>query len=57
MLDLLNFLPFDKDGSINVLGYKLHTDDLLILAIMLFLYIEKTGNMFLFIFLALLLFS
>ena len=57
MFDILSFLPFDEDGSINILGYKLHTDDLLILALILFLYIEKTGNMFLFIFLILLLFS
>ena len=57
MIDFLSILPFDNDGALNIFGYKLHTDDLLILALILFLYIEKTGNMFLFIFLILLLFS
>ena len=54
---LNNFFPIDKEGKINILGFKVYTDDLLILFILLFLYIEKVNDYFLYIILILLLLS
>lgn len=52
-----NFFPIDNKGKISVFGFKIYTDDLLILFILLFLYIEKVNDYFLYIILILLLLS
>lgn len=54
---LNNFFPIDNEGRISILGFKLHTDDILILLILLFLYIEQVKDQLLFAILILLLFS
>lgn len=50
-------IPLDGDGCLEIMGYKLHTDDLLIIALMLFLYSQKISDKYIFIALLLLLFS
>ena len=54
---LNSFFPVDNKGRISILGFKVYTDDLLILLILLFLYMEKVNDQFLFTILILLLFS
>ena len=54
-MNFLNFLPIDKDGKINFFGINFYTDDLLILAILFFLYSQKVNDKFLYIALILLL--
>ena len=41
----------------NILGIKLHTDDLIILGLLFFLYQEKTNDIYLYIILLMLLFN
>lgn len=52
-----NFFPIDKNGKIHIMGFSIYTDDLLIVAILLFLYFEKVNDQFLYIVLILLLLS
>ena len=54
-MNFLNFLPLDKEGKFNLFGFSLYTDDLLILAILFFLYSQKVDDKFLYIALILLL--
>ena len=54
-MNFLNFLPIDKDGKISFLGFNFYTDDLLILAILYFLYSQNVKDKFLYIALILLL--
>jgi hypothetical protein len=54
---LKKILPIDEDGCLNIYGFKIHTDDLLILTILFFLYKEKVEDKYLFIALILLLIS
>jgi len=53
----MNFFHIDGEGKINILGFSMHSDDLLLLAILFFLYMEKVDDTFLYIFLVLLLLS
>lgn len=50
-----NLIPLDGNGIIDIFGFKFHTDELLILAILFFLYRENVNDTFLYIFLLLLL--
>lgn len=50
-----SLIPLDGNGIINIFGFKLHTDDLLIIAILFFLYKENVNDTFLYIALLLLL--
>ena len=45
----MNLFPVDDDGIIDIFGFKLHTDDILILLIILILYKEDVNDKFLFI--------
>ena len=54
-MNFLNFLPIDQEGKINIFGFNFYTDDLLILAILFFLYSQKINDKFLYIALILLL--
>ena len=54
-MNFLNFLPIDKDGKFNIFGFSFYTDDLLILAILFFLYSQEVNDKFLYIVLILLL--
>lgn len=54
---LSNFFPMDNKGRISILGFKMYTDDILILLILLFLYMEQVKDQLLFIILILVLFS
>ena len=53
----MNLFPIDDDGIIDIFGFKLHTDDILILLIIFILYKEDVKDKFLFIALILLLLS
>lgn len=50
-----NLIPLDGNGVIDIFGFKFHTDELLILVILFFLYREKVNDTFLYIVLILLL--
>lgn len=39
-----SFFPVDASGKINIFGFKIQTDDLLILALIFFFYKEKVSN-------------
>ena len=54
-MNFLNFLPIDQEGKINLFGFSFYTDDLLILAILFFLYSQKINDQYLYIALILLL--
>lgn len=54
-MNILKFLPIDKEGKISFLGFNFYTDDLLILAILYFLYSQNVKDKFLYIALILLL--
>ncbi len=41
------FIPFDAEGCINIMGFKLHCDDLLILALLFFFYTQKVKDKYL----------
>ena len=51
----MNLFPVDGDGVIDIFGFKLHTDDILILLILFILYKEDVKDKFLYIALILLL--
>ena len=51
----MNLFPVDDDGVIDIFGFKLHTDDLLIILILFILYKEDVKDKFLYIALILLL--
>ena len=51
----MNLFPVDDDGVIDIFGFKLHTDDLIILLILFILYKEDVKDKFLYIALILLL--
>ena len=53
----MNLFPIDDDGIIDIFGFRLHTDDILILIILFILYKEDVKDKFLFISLILLLLS
>ena len=53
----MNLFPVDDNGIIDIFGFKLHTDDLLILLILFILYKEDVKDKFLYIALILLLIS
>ena len=53
----MNLFPIDDDGIIDIFGFKLHTDDLLIILILFILYKEDVKDKFLYIALILLLIS
>ena len=53
----MNLFPVDDEGIIDIFGFKLHTDDLLILLILFILYKEDVKDKFLYIALILLLIS
>ena len=53
----MNLFPIDDDGMIDIFGFKLHTDDLLIMLILFVLYKEDVKDKFLYIALILLLIS
>ena len=53
----MNLFPIDDDGIIDIFGFRLHTDDILILIILFILYKEDVKDKFLFIALILLLLS
>ena len=54
-MNIINFLPIDDEGKINFLGFSFYTDDLLILALLFFLYSQNVKDKFLYIILILLL--
>lgn len=54
-LQFNNIIPLDGDGYIDIFGYRFRSDDLLIFAIMAFLYSQKVSDKYLFIALILLL--
>lgn len=56
-LQLNKILPIDGDGCINLFGIRMHTDDLLILALLFFLYSQRVNDKYLFMALLLLLIS
>jgi len=51
------FFPIDDYGRVNIMGFLIYTDDLLIVAILFFLYLENVDDLFLYIVLILLLIS
>ena len=51
----MNLFPVDDDGVIDIFGFKLHTDDLLIILILFILHKEDVKDKFLYIALILLL--
>ena len=54
-MDLSKLIPLDGEGYFNIFGFRMRTDDLLILAILFFLYTEQVDDMMLYIVLVLLL--
>jgi len=55
-MNLMSFLPFDNDNCLNIMGFRFHTDDLLIIALLFFLYSQRVEDKFLYIILIMLLF-
>ncbi len=53
----MNLIPINDDGVIDIFGFKLHTDDILIILLLFILYKEDVNDKFLFIALLLLLLS
>ena len=45
----MNLFPVEEDGIIDIFGFKLHTDDLIIILILFILYKEDVKDKFLFI--------
>ncbi len=54
-MNILKYLPIDKDGKFSFFGINFYTDDLLILAILYFLYTQNVKDKYLYIILILLL--
>ncbi len=54
-MNLIDFLPFDDDNCLNIMGFRFHLDDLLIMALLFFLYTQKVEDKFLYIILVMLL--
>ncbi len=54
-MNLTNFLSFDKEGKVNILGFSFYSDDLLIITLLFFLYSQKVNDKFIYIALILLL--
>ena len=54
-MNILKYLPIDKDGKFSFFGINFYTDDLLILAILYFLYTQNVNDKYLYIILILLL--
>ncbi len=52
-----NIMQIDESGCIHLFGFTLYTDDLLIIAILFFLYIQRVSDKLLYIALILLLLS
>jgi len=46
---LQKIFPIDNNGKINIFGFSLYADDLLIIALLFLLYREKVSNKFLYI--------
>jgi hypothetical protein len=46
---LQKIFPIDNNGKINIFGFSLYADDLLIIALLFLLYWEKVSNKFLYI--------
>ena len=53
----MNLFPVEEAGNIDIFGFKLHTDDLIIILVLFILYKEDVKEKFLFIALILLLLS
>ena len=51
----MNLFPINEDGIIDIFGFKLHTDDLLIVLLLFILHKEDVKDKYLYIFLILLL--
>lgn len=49
-INLINkFFPLDPSGKINIFGFKLQIDDLLIIALLFFFYKERVSNKLLYL--------
>jgi len=46
---LKKIFPIDSNGKINIFGFNLYTDDLLIIALLFLLYREKVSNKIIYI--------
>ncbi len=56
-MNLANFFSINNDGKINLFGFSLYSDDLLIIAILFFLYSQNVNDKYIYIALFLLLLS
>lgn len=53
----MNFFEIDEFGRVNLFGYKIYKDDLMIILLLMFFYCENVDNTYLYIILILILIS